>query len=98
MPSYQPLHDSIAFTDGAVTEIALDGVNEVILKPVGGDVYVRLDGTDPTGADEDWFIPNGVPEIIAIGHAVTEVKVIGDTGASGVLKALGSRNAQDNQY
>ena len=98
MPSYLPLHDSVAFTDAAVAEIALDAVNELIVKPIGGDIYIRLDGVDPSRAADDWFIPAGVPEVIAIGHAVTSLKVIGETGDSGTVKVIGSRNAQDNQY
>lgn len=94
MASNTPLHTSKAFTT-AVAELTIDSVNEAILKPVGDDVYVRFDGQDPTGGNDDWFIPNGVPETFLLGHAVTAIKVKGSSG-SGVLKVFGSRMSTDN--
>jgi len=100
MPSLLPLHAGDTVADSAVTTIALDAVNEIIIKPIGCDVYLRLDGEEPKADGsqaEDWFLPAGVPEAMPVGHAVTKLKVIAPTGQSGSLKVIAYRNAQDLQ-
>lgn len=100
MPSLTPLHAGDTFADSAVTEISLDGVNRIYIKPIGGDINVRLDGTDPaadTSQPEDWSIVDGATQEFVLGHAADTLKVIGQTGESGTVKVYGERNVQDNQ-
>ena len=96
MPSNTPLHGSETFNDADVSKIALDSVNEIVIKPIGGDIYIRLDGADPSAHADDWFIPNGVPETLKVGHSVTFLRIIGAPAASGTVKVYGSRFVQDN--